>query len=200
MEFVWIPALKGWAGKYEVTNGEYRRFKPSHYFSGYENSLFNGDRQPAVYVTWYDTQDFILWMKRHCELPKGFKLTLPSEDEWISIAQCDDERIYPWGNSWPPKYGNYADETQLSSHKINGYSDGYAITCPVEKSGQNKWGLYGVGGNVWEWTQEIKGSSYVLCGASWQFHEKEILRCDNGDWELPGSSDSDVGFRLFLRP
>ena len=52
---------------------------------------------------------------------------------------------------------------------IAGYNDGFLVTCPVEKSGKNDWGLYGVGGNVWECT--VKSSSDLSFddwrGASW---------------------------------
>ena len=109
MEFVWIPALKGWAGKYEVTNGEYRRFKPSHDSKYYKGHSLNGDRQPVVEVSWNDAQEFVQWMGKNTELPDGFELTLPSKHEWMSVAQCGDGREYPWGNNRPPKYGNYSD-------------------------------------------------------------------------------------------
>ncbi len=30
MEFVWIPQMEMWVGKYEVTNEEYRKKEPEH--------------------------------------------------------------------------------------------------------------------------------------------------------------------------
>jgi len=103
MEFVWIPALKGWAGKYEVTNGEYRRFKSDHNSKEYKGHSLSGDRQPAVYVSWNNAQEFIRWMKSNCDLPQGFELTLPCKEEWLTVAQCGDGREYPWGNDWSRK-------------------------------------------------------------------------------------------------
>lgn len=58
MAFVWIPSLKIWVGKYEVTNGEYRKMKPSHDSKAYEGHSLNGDRQPVVYMNFDDAKEF----------------------------------------------------------------------------------------------------------------------------------------------
>ncbi len=210
MEFVWIPALKGWAGKYEVTNGEYRRFKPGHDSGDYQRHSLNDARQPVVQVSWNDTQEYIAWMKKDCELPQGYKLVLPSKEEWLAVAQCGDGRTYPWGNNWPPKSGNYADATAEASfsswstidgYTIDGYTDGFAVSCPVEQSGRNDWGVYGVGGNVWEWTEEkVDSSDYVLRGASWYDGSQDTLRCAIRCMDDASNRNNYFGFRLFLRP
>ncbi|MBI3986026.1 MAG: SUMF1/EgtB/PvdO family nonheme iron enzyme [Lentisphaerae bacterium] len=161
MELVWIPNLyslaERWVGKYEVTNGEYRKFKADHDSGECKGQSLNGDRQPVVAVNFEDAKAFANWLSEREEkagrLPKGYYYRLPSEDAWLTFAQCGDGREYPWGNSWPPKYGNYADETigEVLGKDwgiIFGYRDGYALTCPVEESGKNDWGLCGVGGNV----------------------------------------------------
>ncbi|NLX24333.1 MAG: SUMF1/EgtB/PvdO family nonheme iron enzyme [Lentisphaerae bacterium] len=202
MEFVWIKELKGWCGKYEVTNEEYKRFKSTHDSKDYKGHDLDGNRQPVVYVSWNDAQDFIQWMEKNCELPEGYTLTLPSKDEWLSVAQCGDGHTYPWGNEWPPEYGNYDDETVFTDDKIDDYSDGYAVTCPVKKSGENDWGVYGVGGNVCEWTEEEFGRShYVLRGSSWHNGSYQPdLRCDFGGGGKASDQYGHIGFRLFLRP
>lgn len=205
MEFVWIAALKGWAGKYEVTNGEYRRFKPDHDSGDYEGHSLNGSRQPVVEVSWNDAQEYIAWMKANCELPQGYTLVLPSKEEWMTVAQCGDGRTYPWGNSWLPKYGNYSDGTAKASFNswatIDGYTDGYAVSCPVEQSGKNDWGVFGVGGNVYESTEErYDSSSYVLRGAFWRSRNEDDLRCDDRRWYGASFRNYDSGFRLFLCP
>jgi len=202
MEFVWIADLKGWVGKYEVTNGQYRRFRWWHY-SGWKNGhSLNGGRQPVVEVSWNDAQAYISWMERKYALPTGYKLTLPSEREWMTVAQSGKMREYPWGKRWPPpaKVGNYANKIECDDGKIIRHSDGYLVTCPVEASGKNGLDVYGVGGNVWEWTEErLNKNSYKLGGGSYVSGKQGHLKCvlaGRGDIAERGDHQ---GFRLFLR-
>ena len=121
---------------------------------------------------------------------------LPSEQEWQTFAQVGDGREYPWGNNWPPpsgKSGNYSD-------RISGYSSGYGVTAPVDELWKNPWGLYGVGGNVWEaCASDSSGGSYgAWRGASWRADDQVSLRC-SFRLDIGGSYRfSSLGFRLVL--
>lgn len=206
MEFVWIEALKGWVGKYEVTNQEYRRFKTNHdsgiYFDTYS---LNADRQPVDKVSYDDAVAFADWLSQLSvsNVLFGYKVRLPDEKEWITFAQCGDGRKYPWGNEWPPKYGNYPDATAKKEFFgwtcIDAYDDGAAASCPVEKSGRNDLGLYGVGGNVWEWTTEQRGKERGLRGAAW-YGGVGVLKCECVLFGSPSLRSIDTGFRLVVVP
>ena len=204
MEFVWIEALKGWVGKYEVTNEEYRRFKADHTSGAYESQSLNGDRQPVVMVSYDDAVSFAAWVNSRSVLPEGYKARLPDGKEWLTFAQCGDGREYPWGSEWPPPQGagNYCgQETKgIAGSMIDGYNDGHPVTCDVGQSGINTWGLYGVGGNVWEWTSELYGTSgaRVLRGASWDGFNQEYLRCSFRFNGVPSNRIIDFGFRLVV--
>ena len=207
MEFVWIAALNCWVGKYEVTNSECRGFKPDHGgVPRYKEHSLGADRQPVVYVSYGDA---VVYAERLTErkrqagrLPDGMEYRLPDGNEWTALAQCGDGRQYPWGNEWPPKYGNYCDQSSASPFgKIDdGYDDGFPVTCPVEKSGENDWGLYGVGGNVWEWTSELHAEwkTRALRGASWVFYGKDVTRCKHRYFWDPSAGHFETGFRLLL--
>lgn len=202
MKFVWIPALHGWCGKYEVTNGEYRSFRPDHDSGESCGHSLNGDRQPVVQVNRDDAQAFIDWIETRCVLPPGYELKLPSQEEWMTVAECGDGRDYPWGAAWPPpnNWNYHGAEGALSVGSIEGHRDAWPVSCPVENSGRNDWGLYGVGGNVWELTDALyKNGKYVLRGAHWGDTAPRWLRCDR---RLTASDDrsSFGGFRLFLLP
>ena len=181
MEFVWIDALECWVGKYVVTNREYRRFKPEHNSGAFEGYPLNGPRQPVVEVSCDDAVAFAEWVNRNAQLPAGCNCRLPDGKEWLTFARCGDGRTYPWGNEMPPRYGNYhGQEGAGSLDKIGKYNDGYPVTCPVEKSGKNEWGLYGVGGNVWQWTSEWYDNTHecrVLRGAAWDSSDSGYLEC-----------------------
>ncbi|MBT7914249.1 SUMF1/EgtB/PvdO family nonheme iron enzyme [Candidatus Bathyarchaeota archaeon] len=216
MEFVWLPAMKCWVAKYEATNGEYRKFKPDHDSKEYKGHTLNDNRQPVVLVTYDDAVAFAEWLtKREQEagrLSAGVKYRLPDGDEWMTFAQCGDGRQSPWGNEWPPKYGNYYGKTggkvldlakELKNETfipISDYDDGFPVTCPVEESGKNAWGLYGVGGNAWEWTNELHAdkSQRILCGSSWFNFHRSTLQCAYRNPHHPSFREVYNGFRLSL--
>ena len=206
MEFVWIKALDCWVGKYEVTNEEYqyRRFKADYDSKDYKRYSFNGCRLPVVYVNFNDATEYAKWLteieRKAGRIPAGYIYRLPSENEWTSFCQCGDSREYPWGNGMPPKYGNYSGQESAGKNKINGYTDGFPGTCPVEKSGKNDWGLYGVGGNVWECT--VKSSSDLSFdtwrGASWSDDNPSALRYAYHSFRGAAGYCNDAGFRVVL--
>jgi len=201
MEFVWVTALKLWVGKYDVTNGEYRKKDAGHDSKDYQGHTLNSDRQPVVEVNFDDAKAYAEWLTgQDRERLGGLRYRVVSEAEWQACAQCGDGREYPWGNAMPPKYGNYSDSASPLSVKIAGYTDGFAVTCPVERSGVNEWGLYGLGGNMWEGcASDASGGSFgAWRGASWNDGNPDCIRCAFR-LGLDGSTRGHgLGFRLVL--
>jgi len=208
LEMVWVSALNMWVGKYEVTNGQYRRMVPGHSSKEYKGHSLNGDRQPVVYTNFGDAKAYAKKLTHHLQttgqLPAGYSFRLPKEKEWMTYAQCGDGREYPWGNNWPPRSGqagNYDDETSFDKYRVDGrYRDGHAVTCDVEDSWANPWGLYGVGGNVWEVcaSDSSVGSFGAWRGASWFISGQDILRCSFRVDRIGSYRCNDRGFRLVL--
>ncbi|OQA00998.1 MAG: Formylglycine-generating sulfatase enzyme [Planctomycetes bacterium ADurb.Bin412] len=207
MEFVWIKALKCWVAKYEVTNGEYRKMKPDHDSKEFGGHSLNGDRQPVVQVNFDDAKAYAKWLNEQDKAALGnLRYRLPTEDEFMTYAQCGHKWEYPWGDGWPPvsgKAGNYhGHEGAGPSEKISGYNDGYPVTCNVEQSWENPWCLYGVGGNVWEACASSMAADQPFGawrGASWltrgiQGHLRCALRSGHG----AARRYIDSGFRVVL--
>ncbi|HAR66421.1 MAG TPA: hypothetical protein DCR55_09455 [Lentisphaeria bacterium] len=206
VEFIWLPALEFWVGKHVTTNAEYRAFNAAHDSGEYEGETLNGDRQPVVQVSYEDAMAYCGWFTERLRdrnaIQNGQFLRLPSHQEWTVFASCGKQKEFPWGDEWPPIYGNYADETARRKYRdwehIAGYDDHATVTCPVEESGANEWGLWGVGGNVYEWTFQAGGTSCELRGGSWTTCQKEYLRINNRYPREPSTRLLNFGFRPVL--
>jgi serine/threonine protein kinase len=144
---------------------------------------------PVVNVSWNDANQFCLWLtqKEHHDgiLAVNETYRLPTDLEWSNAVglpretgrtpesrDMDVPDVYPWGAQWPPPpgAGNYTGEETDSDVAIKGYNDGFAWTSPVGSFNVNKFGLYDMGGNVWEWCEDWWNSeqtSKVLRGGSW---------------------------------
>jgi formylglycine-generating enzyme required for sulfatase activity len=207
LSFIWLESLKLWFGKYELTNGQYRRYKLSHTSMFVESISLDQDDQPAVFVTWNEAKKYCNWLNNNYSeaIPDGWIFRLPTSMEWMYSAQCGTERKYPWGDDWPPLHGNYSD---LSAKKvlpnwrgIPNYNDGFPATCPVIYSGTNEWGLCGMGGNVWEWCEDWYGrdkKNKIRHGGGWDFDTKDSLSIDYKGFDRPNMKYDTVGFRIVI--
>ena len=65
-----------------------------------------------------------------------------------------------------------------------------------------RWGLFGVGGNLWESTLKDASISDFSAwrGACWSGYRPEFLRCERRDVIYPVRRDIRSGFRLVLAP
>ncbi|QDV91093.1 Serine/threonine-protein kinase pkn1 [Phycisphaerae bacterium RAS2] len=204
-------------GKYEVTNAQYRRFKPDHDSGDYRGVSLNNDNQPVVDVSREDAKAFCDWLRRQ----SGREVRLPSESEWEYACRGGDGREFPWSGSWPPsaQSGNYADETIKSMFSdwtpVDGYRDGYAVSSPVGSFSANPYGLHDMGGNVWEWCEDWyhddytgaptdgrawttggKQTSPVFRGAAWSYEDGRNLRSACRSIGGPDFRSRSGGFRV----
>jgi len=210
LSFVWMPQTKVWFGKHEISNNRFRRFDPLHSSRRIEGITLDDPEQPAVYVSWNDAMAFCAWLTTNFtdRIPAGYVFRLPTEAEWMIAAGAGAIRTYPWGNEWPPTYGNFSDQTARGSFSqwrgIEGYNDGYAATAPIEAAGMNELGIFGMAGNVWEWTldwlDDAKPEYKIRKGGSWDFDGQESLRINARGLDRPDARCDAIGFRLVVAP
>ena len=210
MEFMWVPSMRMWVGRYEVTNEEYARMDPDHDSGSIDGHPLNGPRQPVVRVNYDDTVAYAAWLtereREAGKLPEELRYRLPSRLEAVTYTRAGFAGAYPWGEMWPPNRGNYADSALASAFPdkpaIADYQDGFAATAPVERSGENAWGLFGAGGNVWETTTREPGGEQFggWQGGGWEDHLPARMRSDAFYGFIGNARGAVNGFRLVLAP
>ena len=160
----------------EVTNAEFRQFRPAHRSGFVMQQTLDLDRQPVVNVTWQDAAAYCNWLSAQdglepAYLPQGGRLVpampatngyrLPTEAEWEWAARSGGGglRKYPWGDALPvpPGSGNFADRKAqaLVAQVLPDYDDGHAASAPVGSYASNALGFLDMGGNVAEWTHDL---------------------------------------------
>jgi formylglycine-generating enzyme required for sulfatase activity/serine/threonine protein kinase len=179
-----------------------------------------GPTHPVGGVSWNDAQMFCAWLtkKEQTEgrLAGNQKYRLPSDAEWsIAIGLSAEsgstppvksgniKAIYPWGTQWPPPSGagNYSGDESRYNGKISGYNDGYARASPVGSFAANRHGLYDMGGNVWQWCDDVYDASNktrVLRGNSFLGYSADALLSSSRSGRAAALRRFDIGFRCVL--
>ncbi len=205
--------VKGfWMGKTEVTNGQFRRFKPAHNSGSFQGRSLNGDNQPAVNVSWSDAQAFVEWLS--WEGGAGNRFRLPTEAEWEYAARAGTSTRYYWGNDIDPRYANFSDRNDPTGASVGNLDDGQAVTAAVKTYLPNPFGLHDLAGNAWEWTCSEYlpnyGSEEQRCSARRPNEGQRVTRggsWNNGPGDLrsakrlprkPGDRDGLTGFRVLM--
>jgi formylglycine-generating enzyme required for sulfatase activity len=161
-----------------------------------EGMELDGDDHPVVWVSYDEAVSYSAWLssreRQAGRLREPLVYRLPTGFEWSVFSTCGQERGYPWGKEFPPAYGNY------NSAEIEGYDDQFDRTCPVKAAGKNEWGIWGVGGNVMEWTAEILDWFHVCRGGSWGSSAQGDLMCLAKFVRSSDVRERTIGFRLVL--
>ncbi len=140
-------------------------------------------RHPAVEVSFRGAEAYCGWAGKR----------LPTEAEWQQACEGPEGLTFAWGH-----HLRTAGPEALLRANIYGDKDGFLRTAPVGSfaDGRSPYGIWDMGGNVWEWAIGTKGEPR-LRGGSW-VNGKTLAQCaksngmDSSHSYIKGNS---VGFR-----
>jgi len=187
-------------GTYDVTRHEYAAFvsetgyrsdggcydngpnSPKRGGASWKNPGFKQtDNDPVICVSWDDAQAYVSWLNRKLQrsdsTSRDSPYRLPTESEWEYAARAGTTTRFWWGD----------DESAAAAHAWYKENSG-GQTHPVGLKPANRFGLYDMAGNVWQWTQDCYAESYAAAPNNGTAAEmgNQCLRVDRGgSWYFP---------------
>lgn len=157
-------------------------------------------RHPVVCVSWNDAKSMVAWLNT-IEANSGLVYFLPTEAQWEYACRAGTQTAYFWDDD-KNQLGDYAwfvDNSESRTH-------------PVETKKPNRWGLWHMSGNVYEWCEDWDGPypsgtvrdpkggepqylARVRRGGSWR-HDAKRCRSASRDAYFPYSCVTFDGFRV----
>ncbi len=213
------PTPEFYIARYPVTVAQFRAFvEDTHLQVADADALQGPGSRPVRYVSWHESLAYCDWLQGKFAASstfqgsaiaslireQGWRVTLPSELEWEKAARGGlHDTVFSWGDTPDPNRANYGD---------SGIGDASAVGCfPA-----NRFGLYDMVGNLWEWTRShyrpypylaengresreaddedarvVRGGSFGRFGESARCAYRRVLRAND--------SGAYAGFRVVLR-
>ena len=178
--------------KYPVTFDQYDYFAEKTKRQKPDDNGWNRGKRPVINISANEALEYAAWLSKE----HGQRYRLPTEAEWEYAARAGTETPFHFGDTID------TDQANFGNHD--------AKTVEVGQYEANKWGLYDVHGNVWEWTCSEYGENYggmelkcadnkekkwTIRGGSWK-SERQLLRSAARVNERPNLQRNDLGFRL----
>jgi len=228
--------------KYEITNRQYVVFLNDDTSKGYSvnnyintkskssksHIVFDLDSKdfsvepgyedyPVVNVSWYGAKRYTVWFSERT----GYRASLPTEAEWEYACRAKTKTSRFWGNN-TNRACIFSNVRDISGNKnIKGLpghqcDDGFLEISPIGNFIPNKFDLYDMLGNVYEWCEDVYlenayelhlkqnpliefGGVYrVIRGGSWIDQPAEV-RCANRSKSSPNDKVNYIGFRIVVK-
>ena len=174
-----------------ISNRQFEAFRGDHT----RHPLSGGDDDPAI-VSFQSATAYADWYANLAKKP----FRLPTEAEWEFAARASGAKRYPWGEA-PAGSDGLAWTLENSGSRCH----------PVDTPKPTKNGLYGMIGNVWEWTSSLylpypigpddgrddpsnEGPRVIRGGCI--YDPIETLSCGRREQRSPETGDELIGFRI----
>lgn len=198
-------------GVYEVTQKQWEAIMDEN------KSAFRGEKggpeHPVEQVSWHKAVEFCQKLSEKEEEKKAGRIyRLPTEAEWEYACRAGTTTATHYGNSLSSKDANFNGKKPLGNAPVGPYID---KTTKVGSYKPNKFGLYDMHGNVWEWCSDwydekyyknspkvdprgpATGDERVLRGGSW-YNQGGVARSAYRHHAPPEVEYWDVGFRVVM--
>ncbi len=135
---------------------------------------------PVLHVSWNDAVAYCAWLSKMHR--RTFRL--PTEAEWEYACRAGTTTPFNTGENITTDQANYNGDFPYGNNKKGVWRKN---TVAVDSLKPNKWGLYNMHGNVWEWCDDVySGTYYDECKAK-------------GLVENPGGPEPETGSLRVIR-
>ena len=147
------------------------------------------DTDPVVCVSWTDADAYAQWLSKKT----GRTYRVPSAVEFEYASRAGSSAPWYWGTNPEEacEYANIGDTAFADKFPTRASfpcTDGYVFTTRVGRFKPNKFGLYDMVGNAWEWTSDCFQNDLTnapIDGSAWMDNEHNA--CDartpkGGSW------------------
>lgn len=140
-------------------------------------SYFQDANRPVETVSWNDVRKFLAKLNERIH---GLDLVLPTEAQWEYACRAGTQTPFSFGETITADQVNYDGNHPYGRDKKGSYRE---ETVPVGCLPANRWGLYEMHGNVWEWCADGR-RAYTMASVT-----DPVGPCDLGaDRALRGGS------------
>jgi formylglycine-generating enzyme required for sulfatase activity len=207
-------------GRYTVTQTQWRVVASYPQIDRELNpdpSQFKGDKRPVEQVSWEDAVEFC----KRLSAKTGREYKLPSEAQWEYACRAGTTTPFHFGETITTDLANYnGTDDQLGSYGRGTKGEYRKQTTEVGSFLANRFGLYDMHGNVWEWCEDDYHESYkgaptdgsawidedrtntdpVLRGGSWIYYPNSCRSAYRGNDLRRDVISYIAGFRVLCIP
>lgn len=115
--------------------------------SGISDSGFGRGQRPVINLSWEDATTYVAWLSKMTGKP--YRLLTEAEYEYATRAET--QTLYPWGDDIGVNNANCG---------VCGSKWDRRETSPVGSFPPNRFGLYDMVGNNWEWVEDCYHDNY----------------------------------------